>query len=459
MEHWPRHSPEMLRGALLLALFQQGQALDNGLARKPPMGYNTWYDVTGDFDEALLLKTVDAFMSLKLPEFGYTHWNLDDLWSGGRYPNGSIYADPKKFPSRSLRPLCDYVHSKKLPDGTPLLCGAYSDRGTKHCGPGPGSFNHTTKDANSFAAWAVDYLKEDSCAASQNHATAYAEYGRMRDALNATGRKIVFSLCCPPKYCTGGVSNPDPALSYGGGTTLGNLWRIGPDDTNWAGVITNINLNAPLAKNAGPGGWNDPCLLLAEDWQGNLRVTQLQSRAQFSMWAVMASPLVITHQNPTHLRVVWVASCLYSCWLCWGVPDHLSQHPQHVQGNILPNQIHMLLVCVMMCRGLYIYILLCADEHRDVHQPRSHCCGSGRRRRAGGNLSSPRAMRPVFAAVFVCADLQSGGDNCRRGLWAAISHPMREGAVSKTAAHLARRPRRRTCGLASLAGAKSQSCS
>ena len=118
-------------------------------------GLTYWsrYDVTGDFDEPLLLKTVDAFMALELPKYGYNYWNLDDLWSGGRYTNGSIYADPQKFPSMSLKPMCDYVHSKTLPDGSPLQCGVYSDRGTKQCGPGPGSYNHTTKDANSFAAW------------------------------------------------------------------------------------------------------------------------------------------------------------------------------------------------------------------------------------------------------------------------------------------------------------------
>jgi alpha-galactosidase len=151
-----------------------------------------------------LLKTVDAFMELELPKYGYNYWNLDDLWSGGRYANGSIYADPKKFPSRSLKPMCDYVHSKKLPDGTPLRCGAYSDRGTKQCGPGPGSYNHTTKDANSFAAWTVDYLKEDSCAASQNHSEAYAEYGRMRDALNASGEDSrTCALHSATHQCTG----------------------------------------------------------------------------------------------------------------------------------------------------------------------------------------------------------------------------------------------------------------
>ncbi len=42
-------------------------------------------------------------------------------------------------------------------------------------------------DAQTFAEWGVDYLKEDSCNATQDHPTAFQEYGAMRDALNATG--------------------------------------------------------------------------------------------------------------------------------------------------------------------------------------------------------------------------------------------------------------------------------
>lgn len=108
-------------------------------------------------------------------------------------------------------------------------------------------------------------------------------YGKMRDGLNKTGRPIMFSLC-------GWNDWYSPV-----GSTLGNLWRIGPDDSNWPGVLTNIDINAALSANAGPSkGWNDPCLLLATDWQGKLRQTEQQTRAQFSMWAVMASPLLIS---------------------------------------------------------------------------------------------------------------------------------------------------------------------
>ena len=57
-------------GLLLLVVVGSTHGLDNGLAKLPPMGYNTWYDVTGAFDEDLLLKTVDAHMELELPKYG-----------------------------------------------------------------------------------------------------------------------------------------------------------------------------------------------------------------------------------------------------------------------------------------------------------------------------------------------------------------------------------------------------
>merc|ERR1711998_508141 len=107
------------------------------------------------------------------------------------------------------------------------------------------------------------------------------EYGLMRDALNATGRPIFFSVCGWHDW----YARPNPAYNYTGGDSLGNAARIGPDDTNWGGVLANTDIMATVAQYAKPGYWNDPCLLLSKDWQGNLRVTELQSRAQFSLWS------------------------------------------------------------------------------------------------------------------------------------------------------------------------------
>jgi len=165
-----------------------------------------------------------------------------------------------------------------------LLFGLYSDRGTLTCGGRPGAYGYVTNDAQSYAAWGVDYLKEDSCYASSDPVIAFQEYGEMRDALQATNTSIFFSLC-GWEYWYAPV-----------GQFLGNSWRIGPDDTTWQGVLVDINTmaNFGLQVYSGPGGWNDPCLLLSQDYQGNYAQTELQSRAQFSMWAIMASPLLIS---------------------------------------------------------------------------------------------------------------------------------------------------------------------
>ena len=263
---------------LVVACCVSTQALENGLARTPQMGYNSWYDLecSESMNESTLRSVADAMVTTGLRDLGYQYLNLDDCWAKGRHPDGTVYADPGKFPSGTLKPLADYVHSKGLRFGT------YTDRGSATCAGRPGASEHEEVDANTYAEWGVDYLKEDSCNAPSDHETAFAEYGRMRDALNATGRPILFSLC-------GWSSWYAPT-----GKLLGNSWRIGPDDTNWPGVLKNIDAMSGLDKFAGPGGWNDPCLLLSRTWTGEGRVSELQTRAQFSMWAVLAAPLLIS---------------------------------------------------------------------------------------------------------------------------------------------------------------------
>ncbi|CAE7483021.1 melA [Symbiodinium pilosum] len=242
------------------------------------MGYNSWYDLecSESMNESTLRQIADAMVDTGLRDLGYNYLNLDDCWAKGRHANGTVFADPAKFPSSTLKPLADYVHSKGLRFGT------YTDRGTATCAGRPGASNYEKIDAETYAEWGVDYLKEDSCNAPSDHDTAFQQYGRMRDALNATGRPILFSLC-------GWSAWYAPV-----GKSLGNSWRIGPDDTDWSGVLKNIDAMSGLDKFAGPGGWNDPCLLLSRQWTGTSRVSELQTRAQFSMWSVLAAPLLIS---------------------------------------------------------------------------------------------------------------------------------------------------------------------
>jgi hypothetical protein len=231
-------------------------------------------------NETVLKSRADFFVANGFKDLGYEYINLDDCFiapgASGRDANGNLVEDPTTFPS-GMRSLSDYIHNLGL------KFGVYTDRGTQTCAGRAAALGHEKQDAETYAnKWAIDYLKEDSCHAENQPTTAFKEYGAMRDALNATGHPIFFSLCgWEPWYAPEGAS-------------LGNSWRIGPDDSNWPGILKNIDINADLAAYCAPGGWNDPCLLLSYDWTGKAVVTELQSRAQFSMWAIMSSPLLIS---------------------------------------------------------------------------------------------------------------------------------------------------------------------
>lgn len=117
--------------------------------------------------------------------------------------------------------------------------------GTETCGGCPGTQGYEEIDANQFALWGFDYVKEDSCYAPTDPQTAFAQYAKMRDALNATGRPIFFALCgWEPWYSPIGAA-------------LGNSFRIGPDDTNYEGLLVDIDAMASLYTHSGAGGRNE----------------------------------------------------------------------------------------------------------------------------------------------------------------------------------------------------------
>ena len=106
---------------------------------------------------------------------------------------GVLIADPKLFPPSApgandgLKLVADYIHSKKM------KFGIYTARGSRTCLGRPGSDSHEELDARTWAEWGVDYLKEDSCG-GVTHGSVWQQYAKMRDALNATGRPIYYSI-------------------------------------------------------------------------------------------------------------------------------------------------------------------------------------------------------------------------------------------------------------------------
>ncbi|MGW5363111.1 glycoside hydrolase family 27 protein [Actinopolymorpha pittospori] len=251
------------------------RTLDLSLAPTPPMGWNNW-NTTNDgpeFDEEMVLATADFFVSSGLKDAGYEYVNLDDCWAlPERDEHGDLVPDPVRFP-HGIKALADYVHSKGL------KFGIYTSAGSHTCSPigFPGALDHEEQDALLFASYEVDYLKYDNC--HNEGRDAVQRYTRMRDALVATGRPIVYSIC------EWGQNDP---WTWAKG--VGHLWRTTGDiSDNWASLLELTKQNMVLAEYAGPGHWNDPDMLEV----GNGGMTDTEYRTHFGLWAIMAAPLLI----------------------------------------------------------------------------------------------------------------------------------------------------------------------
>jgi alpha-galactosidase len=244
----------------------------NGLAATPPMGWNSWNHFAEKVDDKVVRETADAMVSSGMAAAGYVYVNIDDTWEGGRDAAGNLVPN-SKFPD--MKALADYVHSKGL------KIGIYSSPGPFTCGGYVGTYGHEEQDARTFAGWGIDYLKYDWCSASRLYPNSglRASYQKMGEALLRCGRPIVYSLC---EYGSGEVWAWGPKVA-------GNLWRTTGDiQDNWKSM-SKIGFNqGRLAPYAAPGHWNDPDMLEV----GNGGMTPTEYRTHFSLWSLLAAPLM-----------------------------------------------------------------------------------------------------------------------------------------------------------------------
>jgi alpha-galactosidase len=262
------------------------------------MGWNSWNFFNGRVTDQDIRNAADQMVATGMKDAGYIYINIDDTWEGDRDASGVLHTN-SKFPD--MKALADYVHSKGL------KLGIYSGPGTKTCARYAASLDHEVQDANLYASWGIDYLKYDLCSfrtdvmakqapddKAEQMKLMIAAYDKMGKALAASGRPIVFSLC---QYGWDAPWEWAPALG-------GNLWRTTGDvQANWNSIYDIINQNAGLAKYAGPGHWNDPDMLEVGNGQpgrnGEVRLLTLpENRAHFSMWAMMAAPLLAGNDLP-----------------------------------------------------------------------------------------------------------------------------------------------------------------
>jgi alpha-galactosidase len=264
---------------------QRDMALESGLARTPPMGWNSWNHFAGRVTEQDVKDAADALVSTGMRDAGYVYVNIDDTWEGERDAQGVLHAN-NKFPD--MKALGDYIHARGL------KFGIYSSPGPRTCARYLASYGHEQQDADLYASWGVDYLKYDLCsfgtlmeAGMADHfddpdygnKMMKAAYLKMRTALDKTGRPIVFSLC---QY------GHDDVWTWGA-SVGGNLWRTTGDIQDNYASMTKIGFaQGPLAKYAGPGHWNDPDMLEV----GNGGMTADEYRTHISLWALLAAPLL-----------------------------------------------------------------------------------------------------------------------------------------------------------------------
>ncbi|MFW5761443.1 MAG: glycoside hydrolase family 27 protein [Cyclobacteriaceae bacterium] len=274
----------------LILLFSKLAYSQNGfeeLAPTPPMGWNSWNTFRLEINEDLVKEVADVFIEKGLKDAGYEYIVIDDGWQISRDENGNIVVNEEKFPS-GIKALADYIHSKGF------KFGIYSDAGYLTCGGFPGSRGYEYQDARQYAAWGVDYLKYDWCNTSNQ--SAQDSYALMKDALLKAGRPIVFSIC------EWGMNEPwewAPAIG-------GNLWRTTFDirpcwDCSKIGIVNRmqienfmgftkiLDLQENLWAYAGPGHWNDPDMLEV----GNGELTYNENVAHFSLWSILAAPLML----------------------------------------------------------------------------------------------------------------------------------------------------------------------
>ena len=257
-----------------------------GLALTPPMGWNSWNTFACDINERVVRETADVMAANGMRDAGYVYIVIDDGWSKmERDQNDNLVGDPVKFPS-GMKALADYVHSKGF------KFGIYSCAGVNTCGGYPASWGHEFQDARTWASWGVDYLKYDW--SEHGPANVRDAYGRMSAALRAAGRPVVFSLC------EWGESKP-----WEWAEPIGHLWRTTGDiyssydgkkswPMGWKVILDlqySLVLNGGtdgLNKFAGPGHWNDPDMLEV----GTEGLSFAESRAHFSLWCMLAAPLI-----------------------------------------------------------------------------------------------------------------------------------------------------------------------
>ncbi|KAJ7634471.1 glycoside hydrolase [Roridomyces roridus] len=265
----------------LTTLLPPVNALENGVARLPVLGYNTWNAYQCNIDQDLLITTATLMKSLGLFDAGYQYVNIDDCYAELQRDNtsGRIVPDHTRFPN--ITAMNDQIHAMGF------KTGIYSDSGWLTCAGYPGSFENEALDAETFQDWGFSYLKFDNCNFPYDDIIKQGmigKYERMATALadlaTTSGKPpFVFSLC------EWGWSQV-----WLWAQDVGHSWRVTGDIApQWNSLASIINFNSFITQATDFSGHNDMDMLQL----GNGGLTFDEAKSHFTAWALMKSPLLI----------------------------------------------------------------------------------------------------------------------------------------------------------------------
>lgn len=244
----------------------------------PMMGWSSWNNFQVNINEGLIQREADAMVSSGMKAAGYEYINIDDGYFGGRDAGGNILSHPDRFP-HGMKALAAYIHGKGL------KAGIYSDAGANTCasiwnhdtiGSGMGLYHHEWQDINLMLnIWGYDFLKVDWCGGQALGLDEQQRYTLIGKIIRQVNPDALFNVCrwqFPGKWVV----------------DVADSWRISGDISNrFESILHIIDLNADLWKYAGPGHVNDMDML-----QVGRGMSYEEDKTHFSMWCMMASPLL-----------------------------------------------------------------------------------------------------------------------------------------------------------------------
>ena len=252
------------------------------ILQRPPMGWNSWNTFGENISDSLIRETARAMKEKGYLDAGYRYIIIDDCWSlKERDSRGRLVPDPAKFPE-GMKAVSDYVHSLGF------LFGMYSCAGVQTCAGYPSSYDHEFVDAETFAAWGVDYLKYDFCNFPAS-ADGKNRYATMSMALKSTGRDILFAAC------NWGTDEPWKWMNSLGAHSYRSTGDI-QDNFKSFSAIARSQLDHFCMS--GPSCFNDIDMLTVGMYgRGNVALGEacgdLDYGTQFSLWCILSAPLIL----------------------------------------------------------------------------------------------------------------------------------------------------------------------